>query len=863
MTDAKRTTKTEPAKAKPAPKARSGAAKTGPPVGIDGKRFPIVGIGASAGGLDAVQQLRKHLPAQTGMAFVLVQHLDPTHESALTSILARATDVPVGEVKHDTPVEAEEGVPAEEDAFDKVLGLLRQQTNVDFTHYKHATLRRRIHRRMVLHKHQTLKDYVEYLHKHPAEIKELYNDILIHVTGFFRDAAMFRVLKSRVFPRLVKGRPPEETLRLWVPGCSTGEEVYSLAIALLEFLSDRKLHHTVQIFGTDISDTALERARAGLYPDSIKGDVSSERLRRFFVKTEQGFRINESVREMCIFARQNVAVAPPFSNLDLISCRNVLIYLGAVLQRKVMPLFHYALRPDGFLVLGASETVGGFGDLFELLDRKSKVYVKKAVQGRPVVSFGRGISLPYEIPDHGGETRAPTSPSMIDIQKQADRVLLAHYSPAGVIINKHMEVLQFRGKTGAYLEHAHGEASLHLLKMAREGLVLDLRTAITKAVETAGCARQEGVHVRQNGGVLQVNLEVMPFTVPPSQEQFYMVLFEPVAAPSLAPEPTKKAGKQAAARQSAQERELARVREELAATREPLQATIEEQEATNEELRSADEEIMSSNEELQSTNEELATLNDELESRNNDLAHVNNDLHDLLASVNIAVVMVGADLRIRRFTSMAEQVLNLIPADVGRPITDINLPIERPRLSETIAEVIDGPTTSEVDVKSKKGKWWSVCIRPYKTTDHKIDGAVIALLDIDALKRGTQQVFEDRHFAEALFNTAREPLLALDAKLVVQFANPIFFRTFRVSAGQTLGRRLYDLGNGQWNIPKLRTLLEEVLAQNSSFEGFEVEHDFPDLGRKKMLLNARRPLHSDDDYEPILLAIEDVTPPTS
>jgi two-component system CheB/CheR fusion protein len=459
-----------------------------------------------------------------------------------------------------------------------------------------------------------------------------------------------------------------------------------------------------------------------------------------------------------------------------------------------------------------------------------------------------------------------------DVQKQGDRILLMHYSPAGVIINRHMEVLQFRGRTGPYLEHAHGEASLHLLKMAREGLVLNLRTVVTKAIRLNARARQEGVHIQQNGNALEIDIEVIPFTAPPSQEKFFMVLFEPVVSAAPRAAGRKKQGQTPVGR-SAESAELTRVREDLAATRESLQAIIEEQEATNEELRSANEEIMSSNEELQSTNEELetakeelqstneelTTLNDELESRNTELERVNNDLYNLLTSVNIPVVMVGPDLRIRRFTSIAERVLNLIPADAGRPITDINLPIDLPELSRVIAEVIDNLSTKEFEVKSRKGQWWSVRVRPYKTTDHKIDGAVIAFVDIDALKTSAQQIGQGRHFAEALFNTAREPLLALDKDLSVQFANQAFYRTFHVTADQTLNRRLYDLGRGQWNIPKLRTLLEDVLPKDSSFDGFEVEHEFPGLGVKKMLLNARRLLYSDDNYELVLLAIEDVT----
>ena len=579
--------------------------------------FPIVGIGASAGGLEAVTQLLKALPSNPGLALVLVQHLDPTHESALTSILARSTALSVTEAKHNmrlTPnclyvippnkllkihdgrlklsprheaesppavdyffralaecegrraigvilsgngsdgtqgclaIKSAGGItmaqeeksakypampgsaitagcvdfvlppdriarelarlaghpyvtppqrpeepqrPAEERAAEQVLLLLRQQMGVDFTQYKPMTLRRRMQRRMALHKLESLKSYADYLRANATEVKELYDDILIHVTGFFRDPAVFQALKKKVFPRLVRQKAPEDPVRVWVPGCSTGEEVYSLAITLIEFLAEHKLRHPVQIFGTDIHDAALESARAGVYPASIRGDVSSERLRRFFAKADGSYRINKHVREMCVFARQNVAVDPPFSNIDLISCRNLLIYLGQPLQLKVLPLFHYALRPDAFLVLGASETVGGFADLFALLDKKTRIYVRKASRLRPSMSFG----APRVEPPPAARTEPASHPAIAhlsDVQRQADRILLTHFSPAGVLINRDMDVLQFRGQTGPYLEHRSGEATLNLVKMAREGLGAELRSAVSQALKKNSRVRHEG-----------------------------------------------------------------------------------------------------------------------------------------------------------------------------------------------------------------------------------------------------------------------------------------------------------------------------------------------------------------------------------
>lgn len=966
--------------------------------GIKGRKvitkFPIVGIGASAGGLEAMTQLLKSLPADTGMAFVLVQHLDPTHESALSLLLARATAMEVMEARDNAPLEPnqlyvippnknmgisarrlklfprrgngrqehlpidlffqslaeQEGgnavgivlsgsgadgtqgllaikaaggitfaqeektakypampgnaivagcvdfvlspekmarelkrigghLPAalpeekvedepvtQEKAFDTVLFLLRQRMGVDFTYYKHATLRRRIQRRMILHKLETLKDYGDYLRGHPTEIKELFNDILIHVTGFFRDAAVFQTLRKKLFPKLLKDKGPEECIRIWIPGCSTGEEVYSVAMTLMELMIEKKMMRPAQIFATDINESALERARAGLYYGNIKHDISAERLRRFFVKLDGGYRVNKTIREMCIFARQNLVNDPPFSNLDLISCRNVLIYLGPALQRKVMPVFHYALRPTGLLMLGSSETIGAFSDFFSLVDQKAKIYAKKVTsQLRPPVSFGHEVPAPAPSDDKEMPPRQ-FAPTISEVQKQADRIVLTSYSLPGVVINANMDVLQFRGHTGIFLEHAHGEATLNLLKMAREGLMPELRTLVAKTIKQNSRARQEGLRVRQNGHFMECSVEVIPFTVPPGQEKFYLVLFER-AAPGAAEPPKGK--KKSPVQRPSENAELAHLREELGATRESLQTIIEEQEATNEELRSANEESMSSNEELQSTNEELetakeelqstneelTTLNDELESRNGDLDQVNNDLHNLLASVNIPIVILGADLKIRRFTSMAEKMFKLIPGDIGRPITDIALPLDLPALDKQVLEVFDSLTPKDIEAKDKTGHWWSVRIRPYKTTDHKIDGAVIALLDIDVIKAGALNAAGARDFAEAIVNTVREPLLVLDQQLTVKSANQAFYKTFKMNPPETVGQGIYDLDNKQWNIPKLRVLLEDILKRDNSFHDFEVEHDFPQTGKRIMLLNGRR--LALETGEMILLAIEE------
>jgi two-component system CheB/CheR fusion protein len=636
--------------------------------------------------------------------------------------------------------------PAKVSAFDQILAILRQRTGVDFTHYRRATMQRRVRRRMLVRRFESPQAYADHLQAHAIECDELFNEILIHLTGFFREAGVYRAFRKKLFPALLKEKTAEEPLRIWVPGCSTGQEVYSIAIALVEFMGDRKQHHPVQIFGTDIHDAALEKARAGVYPDAIESDVSAERLRRYFHKTADGYRINNDIRESCIFARQNLVVDPAFSKLDLISCRDVLVYLDATLQRKVVPRFHYALNSNGFLVLGASETVGSFSDLFSLLDRNVPIYTKKAVRSRSAVHFGRASHSPVASSRlQPPAPPTPADPSLSDLRKSADRILLTHYCPASVIINRHLEVLQSRGAIGLFLEHTGGEGRPNLLAIAREGLIPRLRAAVATATKRNVRVIRRGVRVSQNGYSLETTVEVIPFCAPPSLEKFYLVLFlwnsESVKAKT---EKTRRSGKHCAPR-LAEIHELVRLNEELAASRELLQSTIAEQEATMHELRSANEEITSSNEELkstneeleiarvelQSTNEELTSLNDVLEHRNTELERINNDLHNVLNTVDVPLLVLGADLRIRHFTGAAARLCGLIPGDIGRPITDINLQLEGPDLSKAVLEVTDRLTTLEFGIKDRTGHRYSARVRPYKTSDDRSEGTVIAFVEIE------------------------------------------------------------------------------------------------------------------------------------
>jgi len=754
----------------------------------------------------------------------------------------------------------------------KVLAMLRVATGVDFALYRQSTIRRRIARRLALKKIESVRDYVEYLREHPAELNALHEDLLIRVTRFFRDPEVFQTLKSAVFSHILKDRPADDPLRIWVPGCATGEEVYSIAITLFEAIQEAAVNPTVQIFGTDISETAVQKARAGIFLENHMVDLSPERMTRFFVKVEGGFQISKAIRDVCVFARQNVAGDPPFSGLDLISCRNVLIYLEPVLQKQVIPLFHYALKPGGFLLLGASEAIEAFGDLFVAVDRRQRIFSKRpgSVRQRMDLAPRRQAAV-------GGRSPGPgkLDLSAVDLQREADRVVLDRYAPAGVLVNESLQILQFRGRTSPYLEAAPGTASFNVLKMAREGLLVDLRSAILQAKKTDIRVRKEDLHVRHDGTFRRVNLEVLPIKEP-SGGRYFLVLFEEAPEKRRRP-PTEAAPRRGSAAAASRGRDaqyatIARLEQELTATKEYLQAIIEGQEtsneemvSTNEELQSANEELQSTNEELetakeelQATNEELTTVNEELANRNAEVSQANSDLWNLTTGIRIPVVMVAADGRIRRFTPEAERLLNLLPTDVGRPIGDIRTPLKGLDLAEVTREVVATVTAKEEEIQDEQGNWFLIRVRPYRTLDNRVDGAVLSLVDID-MKRSLEEIHRARDYAEALVETIQESLLILDENLRIRTANDSFYRTFGGSAAQTQGKPLFQLPEWRAQEPVLRRKLESVLTDTEPLADFEVELEFETLGPKALCCNARRVRLPGEPAPLLLLAMEDVT----
>lgn len=833
--------------------------------------FPVVGIGASAGGLDAFKKLLKAIPENSGMAYVLVQHLDPTHESLLPDLLQKVTTIPVLEITDDIKVQpdhiyiipsnkmllandgilqlsprpekgknqrnlpidlffnslaevhqsyaigvvlsgtasdgtqglkaikeqggltfaqdeesaAYDGMPhsammagvvdfilppekipgklveltnsiykigvephtipeRDEAAFKQILSLLRIRKGTDFTYYKQTTIHRRILRRIALNKNKEPAAYLKYLRENKGEQDALYQDLLIPVTSFFRDPKVFNNLCESVFPNIIKNKIIGEPIRIWVAGCSTGEEAYSIAICLKEFLGGK--NEKVQIFATDISEPAIAKARAGIYSKSEVEGATTHHLQEFFTKTHGSYQVNKQVRDMCVFAVHNFLKDPPFGKIDFVSCRNVLIYMEPYLQKKALTTFHYALNPKGFLLLGKSETGSSVPDLFAASGKNDKLFTRKDVPGR----FMHVTSLSIEQNLSGPNANSKNDNKHTDFQKTADDLMLRKYTPAGVVVNEAMDIVHFRGNTAIYLEQAPGKPSHNLLKMAKDGLPFELRNIVHKAKKENRQVSKENIPVKVNGDQHMITIEAIP--LPDIVEPHYLILFHNNVSPSKAKGQKSKTKISSKAKKAEKDLRIEQLEQELAQTREDMRSITEDQEAANEELQSANEELLSSSEELQSLNEELETSKEELQTTNEELIVLNQEL-----------------------VSLNEQV-----------------------------------TTA-------------------------------------------------RNYAESIITTIQEPLLVLDKTLRVKTANNAFYKTFHVTEEETEGALIYELGNKQWNTAPLRKLLEEILPQKTKFADFEVKHDFPIVGERTMLLYGCEIIREKSEANLILLVIKDIT----
>jgi two-component system CheB/CheR fusion protein len=756
--------------------------------------------------------------------------------------------------------------------FNSILNLVSTSQGADFSKYKPNTIYRRTQQRMAALRITSLAEYLTFLGEHPEEVVNLSNHVLIPVTEFFRNPEVFDDLTSTIYPAIV-GETAKQTIRIWVVACSSGEEVYSLAITLLEFLGAKADNLRIQLFGTDISEKVIAKARSGIYPDSAMKNVSPERIAKFFTKEAGGYRVNKAVRDLCVFARQDVAKDPPFSTLDLISCRNFLIYIQPELQEKVLSTLHYALNPSGFLLLGSAESAASYPLLFTPLNKKNKIYSKKVGNQRQQRTFktSRAPIRANVSPPAKAQPITRASQNEAELQEVADRIVLKECAPPGVIVNEALEILQFRGRTSPYLEPAPGRANLNILNMVCEELAIALRTAITSARKRAVPIHKRNVPLKRSGKKRVVHLSVIPMDEPATgMGRCYLVLFEDAAPPIEIHDKKSRSGSLKTSDRV--RRELLEQRSELHAARALLKEHLAEQEALREDYQSANEEMLSANEELQSTNEELetskeelqatneelTTVNDELNSNNSTLNLLGNDLKNLLESTVIPIVMVDNDLRIRRMTPTAETVFRVLPSDIGRCISDIG-PDLHVDLKPLLTTVLRDAVNLEQEVQSQQGRWYRLQIKPYKTLEDRIDGAVLVLMDIDVIKKRNQELLLAAEFTKSIIDTMPEPVLVLSADLSVLMANQAFYRAFEVESGETLNQLVYDLGDGQWNKPDLRTLLEEVLPHDRNFFNHEVIYDFPGIGWKSFMLSGRYMVQEPDAAPLILLSLTDIT----
>jgi two-component system CheB/CheR fusion protein len=847
----------------------------------------VVGIGASAGGLEALEQFFANVPKNSGMAYVVIQHLDPSHKGAMVELLQRVAVIPVLQVKDRQRIQPDhvyvippnkdmsllhgvlhllpqplprglnlpidfffrslaedqgersigvvlsgmgsdgtlglraikekagagfvqslssakfsgmprsvieagladvvgtanelpdriiayqqhahylghpESVPEDKQlsALDKVFVLLRAHTGSDFSMYKRSTIYRRIERRMSLHQLDKLSNYVRYLRENSHEVELLFKELLIGVTSFFRDPHAWEHLKNELLPAFLKARADSGgVLRAWVPGCSTGEEAYSLAIAMLEVMHKLGINNlSLQIFATDLDREAIDRARQGIYPTNIAADVSAERLRRFFHQDERGYRVRKEIREAVVFAPQNLIMDPPFTKLDILACRNLLIYLAPELQKKLIPLFHYALNPGGLLFLGSAETVGTHTNLFTPADGKTRIYRRIDI-GTPAVEFAPTFPVSHG-PPHSAEVAEVLRGPPPNLGTLTDRVILSNFAPAAVLTNDKGDILYISGRTGRFLEPAVGRANLNIFAMAREGLRYELSNAFATAQREEKPISTRSVKVGSNGSAVLVDLTVQKLTEPKELRGTVLVVMHEVPN-AVEPISGKQRRTHVTARMEDLDRELQHAREEVQTTREEMQTSQEELKSTNEELQSTNEELQSTNEELttskeemQSMNEELQTVNHELRSKVDELSRSNNDMKNLLNSTDIATLFLDGDLLVRRFTNQTAKLIKLIPADAGRPITDIATELEYVDMADDAREVLRSLVFKEKTVTSKDGRWFSVRIMPYRTLENVIDGVVITFTDTTAPKvlEATlrEQAGQLRQMAESLPN---------------------------------------------------------------------------------------------------------------
>jgi two-component system CheB/CheR fusion protein len=879
--------------------------------------FPVVGIGSSAGGLEALKNFFEKMPDDTGMAFILIQHLDPSHESSMVSLLGRNTGMEVIQVKDGmkvqpnrvyvippnkdmgiikgvlqlfhpeqphglrTPInyffhnlaedqkdnaiaiifsgygsdgtngikaiKAEGGMTMAQDpktsisdamplnairtklidfvlppemmpkqlidytkrsytqplkrikdeetinSIQKILILIRNKTGHDFSHYKDSTINRRIARRMNIHQIDKVSDYFRFIQKNSNEVDVLFKELLINVTSFFREPKAFEAVKKSL-KKLLKDKKSGYNLRVWVPGCSTGEEVYSIGIILQECMEELERIYEIQLFGTDIDENAIEIARQGLYPSSISKDVSEERLNKFFIPEHTKFRIKKNIREMAIFAPHNVLSNPPFTKLDLLSCRNLLIYLDKEIQKKLLSSFHYVLKSGGILFLGTSETVGENTYLFDVVDKKWKIYTGKKLAHIPHEFIGIHHTTPPYLKDTYDALGKETMSLDVNMIQKVEKILVDKYAPSAVIIDKKGEIIYIHGKVGNYLEPAPGKASLNILDMARDDIKFEIRSALFDALTKNSEVISKGLQIKSNDHFNFFNLIVAPFDEPILVQDLFMVVFEEMDIPKNSIKvPAYITG-------NAVDNKIVELEKKLELTRERLNNTIQERETSNEELKSANEELQSMNEELQSTNEEmesskeelqslneeLMTVNSELQVKMDKLSELNDDINNFLNSTQIATVFLDKKLKIKRFTNEATKLVNVIDSDIGRPFSDISSKLIYEGIHDDIKLVLARLNSIEKEIQTKDGKWYLIRVMPYKTSEDMIGGVLITIIDINEQKKVQNMLSTYASFVEK----SASLIVTIDKKGYFEYVNPQFERITGYNSKDIIGKHL-------------------------------------------------------------------------
>jgi two-component system, chemotaxis family, CheB/CheR fusion protein len=960
--------------------------------------YPVVAIGASAGGLQAVRAVLDHVSANTGMAFVFIPHLAPDQPSYLVEILSRSTKMPVQNLEDgvqpqpnqvyvlqpgqiawieggifrtrprqfdehihfsidvffrslaadqknhavgvvlsgadsdgtlgliaisgeggisiaQSPATAERsempassiamdhvdfiGSPAEigselaqiavqltnpqisslehdataatdEQVLHRILQILRDATGLDLRDYKPQTIRRRIARRMIIRRMDSIAEYARFLQLRPDELRILHQDVLINVTRFFRDPDFWHVVSSHLLPVFFQNRSPEKPVRIWCAGCATGEEAYSIAMSVLEYVTANSLDTTVQVFGTDASDFAIEKARTAIYPEAVSRDVAPERLRRFFVKVEHGYQVSKRVRDCCIFARQDLISDPPFSRIDLLLCRNVLIYFNQPLQKQIINTFHYSLEPDGFLLLGMSEGLRDYGDYFRAFHRKTRIYSKLGGNLTRPHGFSHGTTLNlFPASMRTGKYTALTAEewSDVELQQTSDRMVLARYAPPGLVIDEHMKVLQVRGQTAPYLELSPGVVSWSVSALVRDEIAAELLAAVQRAISTSAPVSATCTSRSHTGELMQVCVDVLPIKIAETRPRCFLVLFTNAQGmqnrfieQTALPEPVDKESTAS----------VTELRQNLTSTRFHLQTLIEERDVRNQELVSANEEIQSANEELQSTNEELETTKEELQSANEELQTVNdemlqrnavltqtgNDLTNLLNSVNIPLLMLTDELRIRQFTPPMERLLNIRAADIGRSITEIRLQLSIEDIQPILIEVLDELKTREIEVQDRLGKWHMLRIRPYRTAENKIEGLVLVLLDIDQLRSSEHELRHARDFADSVIQGIPIPVAVLESDCTIRAANKAFRELTHRRDRELTGLSLPDLVGHLWGFDGFKDKLNELLKAPPGTL-LEFEHKSSTSDARTLWVKGQ--VLPTDDRPIMLLTFSDIT----